>query len=359
MKKRSGRTALLLLVVLLLIIAIPAAAELTVRYQPAQTLTNLPADLPTGNSFVFVRLDEGLFTLFAALNAAGYDDENFERSYHPVRQAVREEMSGRSFSGMERLQAQLKYINSYNFAVWSLHYNPSPDFFRRQSGWSSNNIPALLFLGMDDLMRDFYFEMDMGSLWESVLPEYERVAAQYQAAAGQAVQAALEYTRMENASMRQVVIIPNLMDAHWRGYGPQVGDTAYVIAGPTDQEVDTNLIQHEALHSIAGPVVDAHFDVIDPGKGRALYQALRKRVPDGYGSWESIVEEHVVRALDCRLVGPDCEAYLLANHETKGFLLIRPLVNKLAEYEQGNKTLDEFMPELLGILNEVELPQDS
>jgi hypothetical protein len=67
----------------------------------------------------------------------------------------------------------------------------------------------------------------------------------------------------------------------------------------------------------------------------------------------------VVRALDCRLVGPDCEAYLLANHETKGFLLIRPLVNKLAEYEQGDKTLDEFMPELLGILNEVDLPQDS
>jgi hypothetical protein len=358
MKKRRGRIAILLLLLLLFIIAILVAAELSVRYQAARTPASTIPDLPTSSSFVSVRLDEGLFTLFAALNAAGYDNENFDFSYHPARQVVRQALHGKTFSGLERLSTQLNFISSYQFAVWSLHYHTPPDFLRRQSGWALDNFPALPFLGMDDMMRDFYFEMDIAALWQRVRSEYEKVAARYQQAAGKSVQDALDYTRMPDAPMRQVVIIPNLMDAHWRGYGQQVGDTAYVIVGPTGEEEDTGLIQHETLHSIAGPLVEAHFEVIDAGKGRALYRQLRQRVPPGYGSWEIIVEEHVVRALSCRLTGPDCEQYWLAEDEARGFLLMRPLVEKLAEFERGSATLDEFMPELLDVFNQAEIPQD-
>jgi hypothetical protein len=356
MRKRPGRVINIIMFVLFLIAAIPAAAELAVRFQRANPIPDQAADLPTSTSFVSVRLDEGLFTLFAALNAAGYDDENFDLAYHPVRQQVRQALAGRSFSGMERLQAQMKFVHSYNFVVWSLHYNPPPDFTRRVSGWAFNDIPALLFLGLDDILRDFYDEMDIHSLWQAARPEYELTAGRYQEAAGQAVQAALDYTRMASTPMRQVVIIPNLLDAHYRGYGPQVGDTAYVVIGPTEKEIDTGLVQHEALHSIAGPLVEAHMGVIDVSKGRALYRELRQHVPDSYGSWNAVVEEQVVRALDCRLAGAICEQYLLANDEAAGFLLVRPFAHKLLEFETGLKTLDEFMPELLQILNEVELP---
>jgi hypothetical protein len=358
MKKPSSRTIVLLIFILFLIIAIPAAAESTVRFQSGNPVTNRTADLPTSSSFVSVRLDEGLFTLFAALNAAGYDDENFDFSYHPVRLQVRQELSERNFSGLERLRSQLKFVNTYQFTVWSLHYNPPPDFTRSQSGWAFNDIPALLFLGMDDLMRDFYDEMDIAALWQQVKPEYERVGQEYQQAAGEAVLAALEYTRMQDADLRQVVVIPNLLDAHHRGYGPQVGETAYVIVGPTGGCVDVGLIQHEALHSIAGPLVEEHFSVIDADKGGALYRVLRQQVPQGYGTWQGVVEEHVIRALGCRLAGADCEQYLLEKDETSGFLLMRPLVDKLAEFEASSLTLDEFMPELLGVLNEARLAEE-
>jgi hypothetical protein len=209
---------------------------------------------------------------------------------------------------------------------------------------------------MDDLMRDFYDEMDIAALWRQVKPEYERVGQEYQEAAGAAVLAALEYTRMQDADLRQVVVIPNLLDAHYRGYGPQVGETAYVIVGPTDGGVDVGLIQHEALHSIAGPLVEEHFGVIEADKGRDLYRVLRKQVPDNYGTWQGVVEEHVIRALGCRLAGAACEQYLLENEEDSGFLLMRPLVDKLAEFEASSVSLDEFMPELLSVLNEAQLP---
>jgi hypothetical protein len=79
----------------------------------------------------------------------------------------------------------------------------------------------------------FYQEMDIASLWQEVLPQYELEAACYQEAAGLAIHSALDYTRLEEVSIQQVVVIPNLLDAHWRCYGPHVGDTAYVINGPT------------------------------------------------------------------------------------------------------------------------------
>jgi hypothetical protein len=357
MKKRPVRILIAIFSVLLLVVAILATAELSVRYQAPAPTSNAPVDLPTGSAFVTVRLDEGLFTLFAALNAAGYDDENFDLGYHPVRQHVRQALAGRSFSGMERLQAQLKTVHSYNFVVWVLHYNPPPDFTRHQPGWAFNDIPALLFLGLDDILRDFYDEMDIAALWQEVLPEYERVARRYQEAAGEAVQEALAYTRTADAPMRRVVIIPNLMDAYYRGYGPQVGDTAYVIAGPGEDDIDAGLIQHEALHSIVGPMVEANLGEIDPAHSRTLHRALRDRVPGGYGSWSIMVEEQVVRAIDCRLSGPACEEYLLANDEAAGFLLVRPLVNKLAAFEEGSTTLEAFMPELLRALNDVSLEE--
>lgn len=52
-------------------------AELAVRFQPA-TPQPAPAE------FVSVLVDERTFTLFAALNAAGYDDENYGEPLIPL-----------------------------------------------------------------------------------------------------------------------------------------------------------------------------------------------------------------------------------------------------------------------------------
>jgi hypothetical protein len=348
------RALLTILLLICLPVLLAGAAELAVRYQPVQSASLPSGDLPTDNPWVKVRIDERLFTLFAALNAAGYDGENFGLPYHPVRQLVRERLAGSRFSGQQRLQAELNLIQSYNFVTWSLHYGGPPDFDRELS-WSVAGIPAFLFIGLDGLLRDFYREMGIAALWTEVRPQYEQEAARLQQAAGTAVQAALDYTRLEAVPLREVVVIPNLLDAHYRGYGPQVGGTAYVIVGPAEDQPDIGLVQHEALHSIAGSLVEVNLDAIDPKAADTLYADLRKRVPPGYESWAGILEESVVRALDARLAGPEWEANALRNDEEQGFWIVRPLVRVLMEaYEPGPGTLADFMPELLKSLNEIE-----
>ena len=348
------KLSLVSILLVLLLVALPGAAELAVRFQPMQAVQPDEADLPTELEWVKVRVDERIFTLFAALNMAGYDRENFGEGYHPARQLVRERLAGKTFSGQSRLRQELKFVGPYNFVVWALHYGDLPDFARQEETWAANGIPAFLFFGLDNVLRDFYREMDIASLWQEVHPQYEQEAARYQQAAGPAIQAALAYIRMEQATVRQVVAIPNLLDAHWSGFGPQVGDTAYVVTGPSREQPDVGLIQHEALHSLIGPLVEANLETIDPLKAKALFAALRKRVPKSYGSWEIIVEESVVRALDARLAGPEWEENSLRNDEQAGFLLVRPLAGVLKTYEASSETLEEFMPELLQMLNQVD-----
>lgn len=336
-----------------LLLALAGAAELAVRYQPVEAAVQENDDLPTELEWVWVRVDERMFTLFAALNMAGYDRENFGADYHPARQLVRERLAGKTFSGQSRLRQELKFVDAYNFVVWALHYGGPPEFTRQET-WAANGMPAFFFYGLDQVLRDFYRELDITSLWQEVKPLYELEAARYQQAAGPAIRAALAYIRMEQVLIRQVIAIPNLLDAHWSGFGPQVGDTAYVVVGPTREEPDVGLIQHEALHSLVGPLVEANLEAIDPQHANALFAALRKRVPKNYGSWEIIVEESVVRALDARLAGPEWEENSLRNDEQAGFLLVRPLADILKTYEACSETLEEFMPELLARLNQVD-----
>jgi hypothetical protein len=342
---------------LLLILAFVGFMQWAVVQQPVRAPVTQAKDLPTDNPSVYVRIDEGMFTLFAALNAAGYDRENFDLPYSPARQLVREQLNASSFNGQEFLRKRLQTLYPYDLIIWRLHYGQPPEFERVQSGWWDENIPAFAFWGLDAELRNYYINNDIAALWEEVRPMYEEEAALYQQASGRAVQEALDYTRMQDVQLKKYVVIPNLLDAHWSGKGPTVGDVAYMVVGPAeDGKADVGLLQHEALHSIVGELVAANMDAIDTEKGTELYNKLRDRVPSGYGSWESIVEEQVVRAVSCRLSKNTCEAYGLANDEAQGFLLERTLVDKLKEFERSEGTLAEFMPELLRSINGITLP---
>lgn len=341
-----------LILVIFLLISLTGAAELSVRKQPVRTAVSEETDLPTDVEWVHVSLDERTFTLFAALNAAGYDDENFGATYHPVRQQVRQYLANRPFSGLNRLRMQLKLMDSYGFVLWAMHYGGPPEFARQEGDWA--DMPGFMFFGLEGILRDFYQEVDIASLWQEVQPQYELEAARYQQVAGQAALEAIDYTRLGAAPFQKLIVIPNLLDAHWRGYGPQIGDNAYVVAGPTRDEPDLGLIQHETLHPIIGPLVEANLDAIDPQKAKSLYAVIRVRVPSGYGTWEAIVEESVIWALNARLVEPEWRENSLRNAEQAGFLLVRPLAESLESYEQGNATLAEYMPTLLGTINEVD-----
>jgi hypothetical protein len=341
--KRAGVGALILVLCLLLL---GLGAEAAVRFQPAT-----PQPAPT--EFVSVLADERTFTLFAALNAAGYADENFGEPFHPVREQTRAYLATKTLPDLTRLRAQLQLTHPYVFVEWVLHYGQPPEFARTVTGWHGS-APALFFFGLDGELRHFYRAAEIGALWQQVRPQVEAETARYRAAVGPAIQQVFDYTRLTDTPLGHIIVIPNLLDAHWRGYGPHLDGSAYVIVGPTGERPDLGLVQHEALHSLVGPLVEANLNAVDAAQAERLFAVLRTQVDaHSYGTWEIILEESVINALGARLAEPEWREVALQNDAARGFWLTRPLAEKLKEYERDGGTLVNFMPELIASLNEI------
>jgi hypothetical protein len=324
-----------------------AAAELAVRFEPVTV--SAPS---TAGAYVQLSADERLFTLFAALNAAGYDEENSEQGFSPVRQAVRADLAGKELRSLARLRPHLavcRLIHVSQCATWILQRGPAPDFARAVDGWAIR-APALLFFGFDRALADFYREAEIAALWQAQQPAFAAEIERYQPLVEPAVAAVFAYLRLTGAPTAGVRVLPNLLDAHWRGYGPHVGALSYVVMGPA-VEPNVGLIQHEAMHPILNPLVDAHLDAIERSQADRLFAALKPQVGAGYQNWPTILHECVIRAVEVRLAAPSDRERLLRQEEAHGFALVRPLAEHLAEYEASGEPLAAYMPRLLATLN--------
>jgi hypothetical protein len=326
-----------------------AAAELAVRLEPVTAAPEAPAEA------VSISADERLFTLMAALNAAGYDDENNQAGMHPVRQAARAELAARNLPSLARLRPRLqlcRLIHESQCIHWLLQRGGPPDFSRQAGGWWVN-APAFPFLGLSGALSDFYREAGIAELWQRYRPAYEAEAARYQALLAPSLQNTLDYLRMSPPATGRVIMLPNLLDAYWRGYGPAVGETSYIVSGPAEQP-NIGLLQHEFMHPLLNPLVDANLQAIDPDQARRLYDHLKGQVSRGYQNWDGILRESVIRAVEVRLADPDERARFLANEEEQGFWLVRPLAHQLEAYEDTSQSLPEFMPTWLASLNNLD-----
>jgi hypothetical protein len=184
--------------------------------------------------------------------------------------------------------------------MYVLHLGPAPEFARVVRGWYID-APEHHFLGFDLALREFHREAEITNLWRLHRPAYEQAVAAYAGVAVRLVETALRYTRATRLQARNVVVIPNLLDTGWVGYGPQIDDTAYVILGPSS-EVETGLMQHELLHSAANPAIFEALATLDPATRSRLEEQIGAVVGrQDYRGLEGVVCESAIRAIEIRL----------------------------------------------------------
>ena len=347
MQHKLLRLLLIPMAVLALAAVILGSAELLVRFEPVTAANQLPA-----GDYVQLQADERLFTLFAALNAGGYDEENNERGMSEVRLRVRAALANRGdvTSPLRPYLAMCRFIHVSQCATWVLQRGPAPRFARAADGWALE-APAFLFFGFDRALAAFYQEADIAGLWQAQRPAYDAEIARYRDLVTPAVAEVFAYLKITQPPTEGVVVLPNLLDAYWRGYGPRVGNLSYVVMGPA-VEPNVGLIQHEAMHPILNPLVDAHLAAVEPRQKELLFALLKPRVAAGYRTWPNMLHESVIRAVEVQLADPKDRERLIRQEEALGFPLVRPLAGRLVEYEASGQTMSEFMLRLLAALND-------
>lgn len=223
------------------------------------------------------------------------------------------------------------------------------------------------FAGTDKLerfvaaCREFAEKTDFLSFFTEQAPYFE---AQFDEGGGFINQEMLtrfeEYYGVEN-TIFHIVLIPLRVTGGF-GVSLEARDGSLHVYSLTAPESANNyfsadgvreLAWHEFGHSFINPLAESNPDLVaayEPAF-RSVYGAMNAI---GYGNLPTFINEHIIRAVVARLVlaqmGAEESEAILKKEEESGFAFIRPLYEKLAEYESNRglwPSIEDFYPELL------------
>jgi len=114
-----------------------------------------------------------------------------------------------------------------------------------------------------------------------------------------------------------------------------------------------DLLYHEFGHSFVNPLGEKYSDDIE--KYSHLYEDHKKDMERmHYSRWEIVVNEYIVRAVEARLLLKKSSDITYKNslkrEESRGFVLIGDICEKLAHYENNGteyKSFEDYYPELI------------
>ena len=310
--------------------------------------------------------DPTVFTLFALLNAGGYDDENGKRGMHPVRLEIRRALEAQ-LTGKLRAEVRAFYDKHRNdadpwaYSVVAKATNGPPDF-KPTDEWTRDLASTPQFGPIADLppmLKRFYREAGVPELYASVRPSYRDYVKAYRGVIHDEVAAALAYCRVPlgeltaSGEKQNPLVIPNLLDSYARASSFVLQDRFISVEGP-QEKIGYN--PHEFLHAVTNPVVygpatESHRDRLDP----LAAEGARALGDDGkpLTSTAAFVDENLVRALSLRYLvpkRPDKEqalAGVVLSEWKQGYVLERFFWEQLAEFEKQGMDLRRYVPAML------------
>jgi hypothetical protein len=318
-----------------------------------------------------IRVSEDLtvFTLFALLNAAGYDDENREAGMHPVRLQVRQALRQLE----PQLQAEVRRFYDQhrdNAGPWSYlvvaKATSGPPAFSPASEWTQELAQDARLAPLADLhglLPRFYVQADAPRLYDSVRPAYLQYIRAYKDAIFRETAAALEYCRVTLADLtasgerRNPVVIPNLLDSYERASSFILDQRFISVEGP-QEHIGYN--PHEFLHAVTNPAVYAAATDTLADRLRPLVQEAVRALGEPESRYRTIaafMDENLVRAVALRYFvprRPEREAELAAqmmDEWRSGYILVRFFWEQLSGYEQQPADLRQYYPRMVARLD--------
>jgi len=233
-----------------------------------------------------------------------------------------------------------------------------------QSALSRANGDSLVLDRLTDQLRDFYHTSRFTAFIEHHTEGYRSIEKQVanfiQAGwAGEDVVKILEgyFGQQKHA----YVLAPTPMERPGGGTMDWMGEDGDLVVVPFDCTVDRDwilyLFYHEVGHSFVNPLAERFNTIVQHYAG--LYPQIEKVMqPWGYVKWQIALNEHILRAQNCRLrrhLNGDAAAEAqLSQEQAHGFRFIRALDTKLAEYEAQRDRYPcfaDFYPILLTALD--------
>ncbi|MEW6455573.1 MAG: beta-propeller fold lactonase family protein [Acidobacteriota bacterium] len=318
-----------------------------------------------------IRLTENktIFTVFAFLNAAGYDEENNPNGMHPVRKRVRERLFEVTPGPLkERVQTfyQKHRAEPYTYTVVTMATSGPPEFRFTEQWREIADRPRFSALAeLPALLRDFYAAVPIEAIYEGVRGDYQKAVEGYLSAIQREVSKVMKYCRVQSPAelagrgeVVQALVIPNFLLSYEYAFAFVWQDTLYSIEGPQNGPPDQwGYNPHEFIHSITNPV--SYDERYRPQQQRAqpLFEAAMQ-LPEFQDQFKTktithFFDECLVRAIALKYLDtrdPKWTEQLRADmmdEYRQGYILERFFYEQLEAYEKSEAALRDYYPLML------------
>ena len=300
--------------------------------------------------------NEALFTVLAAINAAGYDDQIDAASTHVFRHTLRTELAARNLDSVFELKrffrdhklkdptAELSRYISYALLI-----NGPPDFEYRDPDMVRPP-DATSIEGLSPLLAAFYREANLGEAWQRAQPFYDQVIAQYQEPIARTILQVNAYTRTVTGGYlgRRFQIFVDLLGAPNQVQSRSFEDEYFIVLTPS-AEPQIDGIRHAYLHYLVDPLGLKFSE--DIGKKHALgdYAQGAGALDTHYKTdFVDLATESLIKAIESRMDRKPAEAEQALK---EGFVLAPGLAEQLAIYENQEVALRLYFPNLFSGLD--------
>lgn len=311
---------------------------------------------PAPATSMTIESSEAMFTTMCALLAAGFESNVSAENWHPLRARLRDEMQHQKGPAVDAVREFYKEHElddpgaTLSRYIWfGLISGPAPKF---QITLKRDDQPTevLALQGFSEILSNYYQEQNIGQLWRNLQPLYNREIERAHDTVAQIVFVADAYVRqIENVSTERTftVILEPLVGriTNVRNFGEHY---AIVLSGA--DAIPADVVRHAYLHFLLDPLPGRYAHVI--AVKRPLYDkaALAPRLaPDLRDDFTSYFAECLVRAVELRLrrLSPSERDAAIERDDADGYVLVRPLVDALAKYENSEPSLALYFPDLV------------
>jgi len=258
---------------------------------------------------VVPELSLGLFALFALANVSGYNTDN-QWEFSRVRRVVRSKLANRSTywrSAMEKT-GLLPYMQRGGggrlmdiVPQLSLpHLAWAPDVCARVS-WQQDS--SVVLRNLEPILGDFVREEAVFDLWSSLGHFYEESARELRSGFSTLEAIARRFGEPRDAHALTILVVPNLLDAHGRGYSVSSTNRSWLFLGPMQNaEQGTEIAVHELVHRWVDWACDRYHPFENAPERMPQARAHFRIVAELYPELPIWVGETIVRAATAWLI---------------------------------------------------------
>jgi tetratricopeptide (TPR) repeat protein len=348
------------LIPICLVTAMPAAPQVQPpQAQPPQVQPRFDAPGPaTARARRGGQLDsnETLFTVLAAINAAGYDAEIANEANSPLRKAVRDHLKTLDLPVLEELRRFVRQHHQTDagadlsqYISYSLTVNGPPDFGPH---YNSAAVPPDVdsLLGLTPLIAQFYKEANIADLYRRVQRPYDQSIEQLQRPVVNAVLQVNAYLRQDTAGYlgRRFQIYVDLMGAPNQVQTRSYVDDYFVVLTPAP-EVPVDQIRHAYLHYLLDILPLKYSQTVASKHALGDYALASPVLEEQYKSdFMLLTTECLIKAIESRL---DRKPAAVDEALHEGFVLTPAISELLPEFEKQEQSMRLYFPAMIDAID--------